>query len=54
VAISPPVTPGSQRGATTGALPDTGETMSPHPSARDERFRRLYAEHFDALLGYAL
>lgn len=28
--------------------------MSHHPPARDDRFRRLYAEHFDALLGYAL
>jgi len=28
--------------------------MSQHPIGRDERFRRLYAEHFDALLGYAL
>jgi RNA polymerase sigma-70 factor (ECF subfamily) len=28
--------------------------MSQHPSARDDRFRRLYAENFDALLGYAL
>jgi len=28
--------------------------MSHHPTARDERFRRPYVEHFDALLGYAL
>lgn len=28
--------------------------MSPYPQGRDETFRRLYAEHFDAVLGYAL
>ncbi len=28
--------------------------MSQHPIGRDERFRRICAEHFDALLGYAL
>lgn len=28
--------------------------MSHQPEARDESFRRLYAEHFDAVLGFAL
>jgi hypothetical protein len=28
--------------------------MSQIPEGRDETFRRLYAEHFDAVLGFAL